>query len=259
MAETQMDFQCYLATYELRRPDELPEGDRKSIFDSSVVRRLVQIGRGKLVRPKRKTMDMAVGLLLKTRMPKWTATKEGQMKAIVGSDATIAKELDPVAEELADLERNVLAISRHIGLLCMPCQEFYRADLGDGFYHESILDWFRLAQWIQQMFGSARQTQTNFESPVGSLSIFVSFKSDQTHSIQIRPDRTRDALIYHAAQMIAGGTTFQTCENCGTPFLGGGTGRGGAKKRADARFCSDKCRSSYHNELRRKAARKAKL
>jgi hypothetical protein len=41
-------------------------------------------------------------------------------------------------------------------------------------------------------------------------------------SLHLRPKNTQAALIYHAAQMIAGGTTFQTWEVCGTPFFSGG-------------------------------------
>jgi len=44
--------------------------------------------------------------------------------------------------------------------------------------------------------------------------------------------------------MIAGGTTFNTCEVCGTPFFSGGPGR---EKRARVRFCGDKCRWTHHN------------
>ena len=69
-------------------------------------------------------------------------------------------------------------------------------------------------------------------------------------SLHLRPENTQAALIYHAAQMIAGGTTFQTCEVCGTSFFGGGPAR---EKRAGALFCSDKCRWTHHNRVRQKA------
>ena len=68
-------------------------------------------------------------------------------------------------------------------------------------------------------------------------------------SLHLRPENTQAALNYHAAQMIAGGITFQTCEVCGTSFFGGGPAR---EKRARALYCSDKCRWTHHNKVRQK-------
>src|SRR5262249_5102560 len=97
------------------------------------------------------------------------------------------------------------------------------------------------------------------ERPVGRLTIYLSFKSNFP-SVHIRPTSMSDALIHRAAQMIAEGTVAQTCAHCGTSFLGGGGAAGGGKnKRSDARFCDPKCRSAFHNEARRKSARKTKL
>jgi hypothetical protein len=91
-------------------------------------------------------------------------------------------------------------------------------------------------------------------TPVGTMQIHLTCR-DQTgrNLLTLRPRTTHDALIYHAAQMIAKGTISQTCEQCGTTFLSGGAGRGKNKKRGDARFCSDACRWKFHNESRRRA------
>ena len=80
-------------------------------------------------------------------------------------------------------------------------------------------------------------------SAFGHLTIFLALKANRA-SLHLRPENTQAALIYHAAQMIAGGTTFQTGEVCGTPFFSGGPG---CKKRARVRFCGDKCRWTHHN------------
>jgi hypothetical protein len=71
--------------------------------------------------------------------------------------------------------------------------------------------------------------------------------------MSLRPETKRTALIYHAAQLVAGGSRLQHCSHCGGPFLSGGESSDATKKRGDARFCSNKCRSGYHNEMRRKA------
>jgi hypothetical protein len=95
---------------------------------------------------------------------------------------------------------------------------------------------------------------------VGQLGIFLVPNGDGKPVLAVRPTGLQDALVLYAARMKASGTTFQQCEHCHIPFLSGGPeGRGGGRRRGDARFCSDDCRYGYHNELRRKTARKRKL
>jgi hypothetical protein len=131
-------------------------------------------------------------------------------------------------------------------------------DVGYAFYFESLETWIDLAGWVQRIF-AIREQKKDFDIPVGPLSVFLSNRTHQPIAMHIRPDTTHEALLYIAARMIAQGTTFQTCNKCGKPFLEGGERGGRNKKRAGSRFCSDKCRYEYHNELRRKTARKTKL
>jgi hypothetical protein len=86
---------------------------------------------------------------------------------------------------------------------------------------------------------------------IGDVGIFLDRDKDGNLKLALRPADLRNALILYAAQMATTGTTFNTCEHCHLPFLGGGAGRGPNKKRSDARFCSDKCRWTHHNEARR--------
>ena len=233
-----MDYQTYVAPrYELRRPDEFPETKRRK--DPPNVRHLVGVGRPALVRPKRRAMDMAVALLLKTQMPKWAVVAERKNKA-------------PDPDELAVLERNVLVMAKHVGLLGTILNPTNFKILGRHVEveHESILDWFQLARRIQTMFAGPPRS---IEMPVGSIQIYVSYKPGGSRSMVVRPPFTDAALIYHAAQMVAKGTVSQTCEHCGSPFLSGGAGREKEKKRDGSRFCSDRCRWGYHNQMRRKA------
>jgi hypothetical protein len=94
---------------------------------------------------------------------------------------------------------------------------------------------------------------------VGEIGVFLVPNAEGKPVLSLKPDSPNDALVLYAAHMRANGTTFQLCEHCNIPFLSGGEGRGGGKRRGDARFCSDECRYSYHNEMRRKTARKTKL
>jgi len=114
-------------------------------------------------------------------------------------------------------------IARHIGLLRE--NEFLPSfEKEDTLIHESLEHWINAAQDIQTIFyhlEARRRVQEDIESAVGHLTIFLALKANRA-SLHLRPENTHAALIYHAAQMIAGGTTFQTCEVCGTPFFSGG-------------------------------------
>ena len=149
---------------------------------------------------------------------------------------------DPVgldAEEFSNLERNVFLISRHIGLLRQHESDFEKEGI---LIHKSLEYWINAAQDIQTIF-SNRDARRGLQGDIafGHLTICVAFKANGA-SLHLRPENTQAALNYHAAQMVAGGITFQICKNCGTSFFGGGAGHGKIKKRAGARFCSDKCR-----------------
>ncbi|MGB8017392.1 MAG: hypothetical protein WCF80_16175 [Pseudolabrys sp.] len=194
-------------------------------------------------------------------MPKWQAAQKrraqefAELERRFGSEAANNQQSsDPVdldAEEFSNLERNVFLISRHIGLLRQHESDFEKEGI---LIHESLEYWINAAQDIQTIF-SNRDARRGLQGDiaVGHLTICVAFKANGA-SLHLRPENTQAALNYHAAQMIAGGITFQICKNCGTSFFGGGAGHGKIKKRAGARFCSDKCRWTHHNKVRQAIA-----
>jgi hypothetical protein len=238
MSDAEMNFRTYVAPdYELRCLDDLPATkiDRSKRIGLPNERYLAPVGKPRIVKPRRRALDFAVGLLLRTPVP--TLDRERRSK--------------PTADELAHLERNALAIAKHIGLLhAMLNPDKLAIDYGDYAKDdgESLLEWFQAARRIQAMF---RRPARPTEIPVAPAYVYLAFNSDGSRSMAVRPGFTGDALIYHAAQMIAKGTTSQTCEHCGTTFLSGG-GRGKDKKRSGSRFCNDECRWNHHNEMRRK-------
>jgi hypothetical protein len=144
---------------------------------------------------------------------------------------------------------------------------------GEPNYGDRIFTWKLVAQrlrWIAEGVGyppdNAHGLRKKVEWPhpyaqdVGQLGIYLVPDEQGKPVLAVRPKSLQDALILYAARMRANGTTFQQCEHCHVPFLSGGPeGRGGGRRRGDARFCSDDCRYGYHNELRRKTARKGKL
>jgi hypothetical protein len=71
--------------------------------------------------------------------------------------------------------------------------------------------------------------------------------------IALAPANLFEGLRLQIAMMIAEQRGARACEQCGTWFDVGGDG-----KRADARFCSDRCRVTFHNLQRSTAARNAK-
>lgn len=257
MAGPGLDLEWYVApAYELRRRDELPTRDRKLITGDERLkdlRHLVPVGTPQLVRPTREALEMVVQVLVKTRIPKLIAWYENDRFSRVNK-------LDQ--NEVSTLEKSVLMLATRIGMLSLAGDWSIKYP-PKYLRHEPLSSWVRLAKIIQSMFfaiESGKRLEKNKEHWFGHtrLSVCLSYSSDGQVSMRLRPETKDAALIYHAAQMIAGGTTIQVCSHCGTPFPSGGVDSSPAKKRGDARFCSDKCRSAFHNKIRRTAARKTK-
>jgi hypothetical protein len=259
MLEPLAEFQCYVGKYEIRRRDELPppKGDDDwpdpPPDDWPNMPQLVQVGPAKLVKPKRDALKFAVGLLLKTPMPKWYAgrhKREYHPDREDDLDFDIFERRKPVeldAQEFSRLQTHVLQIARAVGMVRSNDQI---APTPSTF--ESLGNWIELLILIRRIFNLGRRPDFPPQS-VGHLDVLVS-----PNSLQIRPSSTYTALIYCAAEMVARGTTVRKCDNCGTPFPEGGERASRNKKRAGARFCSDKCRYDFHNEVHRKKRLKAK-
>ena len=108
-SELEVDFETYVAPDHEFRSRHKSERDLTLERELAAVigykrprptfeRELVALGKPKLVRPKRRALDLAVGLLLQTPVPRWN--EEVQNRG-----------------ELAHLERNALAVAKYIGLL----------------------------------------------------------------------------------------------------------------------------------------------
>jgi hypothetical protein len=247
MPDLEMDYQTSVAQdYELRR---LPKLDAPSVKS---------VGKSKLVRPVRGDMDYAVKLLLRTPLPELQIhhpdpliAPKGQRTVITAEqlEAVRSKLIYPEADQIAPLEQSALAIARRIGLL--------GADLNRErpyvYERESMWDWFRLAQNIQEAFSGRLHGRLpiSWEHPVANLSVYLSYRLGRPRSMSVRPASTGGALMYHAAQMAVSGTRAQACKSCNAPFLIGGP-RSRGKKKSGTRFCSDQCRWDYNNERRKK-------
>jgi hypothetical protein len=233
VSDAEMDFHTYVgAHYELRLAAELLIESEDQHALEKQFRYLVQVGRPKMVRPRRKALDFAVGLFL--RFPERPTNPKAEFAP-------------PGADEILRMERNVLAIAKQLGLLrtaLTPDRSYGESRENQ---HESLYKWLRFGWWIQSIFAGKLPA----EFPIATLDVFLASKPGGSKIIAVRPVLTSEALAFHAAQMIAKGTTSQICEHCGTTFLSGG--RGAEKKRGGSRFCSDECRWKYHNESRRKA------
>jgi hypothetical protein len=164
--------------------------------------------------------------------------------------------------DYSEIEKSALEISNRLGML-QPRAGMappFRDD--DGFLNLERLDhWAEVADEIQGMFfgrdARHRLPKELSQTVITAQMEMVLFYGRRGISVQIIPRDTGSALLYHAAQMITHGTKLMNCDYCGKPFFSGGEGRGGGKRRRDARFCSSEHRWQYHNEVR--AARKRKL
>lgn len=280
------DFQCWVGKYEIKRFDELPEATNMAAFANEIYQSsaaeflgsdfdappdapyLLQVGPAKSLRPSRKALDHVVGLLLQTDVSKlhraesdrWidirkrlkSATSRRRELAELGKLRAEPINFDP--DQLSSLKRNVLAVARCIGMLNVgegiPDRDEFDSNVTPC---ESLGDWIAAAETIQLIFDLRDQEldlPPQMIAPHDHLNLLL---SNHPVVLHIQPSSTRAALIYHAAQMVAQGTTSQTCDKCGKPFLEGGQRDPRNKKRAGSRFCSDKCRYEYHNEARRKA------
>ena len=65
---------------------------------------------------------------------------------------------------------------------------------------------------------------------------------DGKATLRIRPSSLFGAVQLQFAQAISTGLDIRTCDHCGMIFEAGGMGRN-----RKARFCSDRCRSDYHD------------
>jgi hypothetical protein len=213
------------------------------------LRAIVETADPRPVTLRPKDLDFAVEILLRTKMPKWHASGRGRPLLEPELGALVKWMQERIAlcqDEIATLEKNALLVTKRIGIL---------SDTVEGGYEG--LEWYaELALTIQLMFNAWKEhriTGKDLEHKSwGGLDIVLSFTSAGA-SLQLRPTSVSSLLIYHAAKMIARGAVARTCDNCHTTFIGGGHGRGRSKKRGDARFCSDRCRWTYHNEQKRKS------
>ncbi|MFH1344081.1 MAG: hypothetical protein ABIL01_23220 [Pseudomonadota bacterium] len=292
MPEPLFDFQCWVGKYEIRRFDELPETTNMAAFAAEIYGSsaaeflqsdfdappdapyLLQVGPAKSLRPSRKVLDHAVGLLLQTEMSelhrarwdRWNDIRKrlksatSRLKELSELDRIRSESINFDPDQLSGLKRNVLAIARCLGMLNVgvgiPDRDEFDSNVTPC---ESLHDWIAAANTVQLIFSLRNFQEFDLPpqviAPHDHLSLLLSSRPVRLH---IQPSSTRAALIYHAAQMVAQGTSSRTCNKCGKPFLEGGERDPRNKKRAGSRFCGDKCRYGFHNEARRKAKNSAR-
>src|SRR5262249_36607146 len=143
-----------------------------------------------------------------------------------------------VEGEKTPLHKVALTIARTIGGLSLDDKE-------------ELEDWRELADYLRGIFKGEHkefgyaEDEPNGPPLIGQMGIFLDRDKTGKLKLALKPEDLGNALILYAARMATTGTTFNTCEHCKSPFLGGGSGQN--KKRADARFCSPACRWRHHN------------
>ena len=133
MADDEIDWGCYVGTYEIWPTSKLPAQKRKYERNPQMLHLVQTTWPVKPVRPKREAFDMAVLRLLNTKLPRSTpwrrkAMIEARAEAIrLGTDDAHkirdrkapreAKPLEPA--EYAGIAESALAIASQIGLITM--------------------------------------------------------------------------------------------------------------------------------------------
>jgi hypothetical protein len=133
------------------------------------------------------------------------------------------KETKTQAADYSDIGQSALAILRYLGFVFSPFDPWTAPTnrRENELPHESLEYWVRYADEIQAIF-LGREARTglprNLTSIAGSLQVVLTYKPDGV-SMQLLPDLTGGALIYHAAQMVTNGTKLLNCEYCHSPLF----------------------------------------
>jgi hypothetical protein len=248
MIDFEIDFEWPVAKYEFRpataeaiaawrqRKSKDLQKDLQGIPEEEWPNHLghiVGIGKARMVRPKADALEKAVRALVEC--------KETPFHTVA---LTVVRTVGSIFPALSAPSTAGLYAEDSVGLWRSVADRLRRMFEGKDFAYDNHQ--YREVRWPHPAVQSATQ-----------IGVFLVPGPDGRPKLALRPTNLAEALLLCAARMIATGTTFNNCENCNTPFLSGGAGR--KQKRGDARFCSDKCRWTHHNEMRRKSARKAKL
>lgn len=270
-----LDFINYVGEYEVWSADRIPEKQRLFPKEDLDTPYLVQTGPASVKLIKGEALEMAVRLLLDATLPRTPDLSRKESVEITKDEILYgdeeasrrysmrksARTKHVPRADFTDFEKTVLKVAGRIGMLGHFAGG-HDPETDRGYLRIESLDrWLDVADTIQAMFygrDARRVLPEDFVMSFGNLEILIGYRAEETE-MRLRPDRLSSALFHHAGEMLAMGTKLQPCQYCGKPFLSGGAGRGGGKRRGDARFHSDECRYNFHNEARRKSARKRKL
>lgn len=223
-------------------------------------------GEPKRVTPNREQWDSAVGMLLRLKMPKhdhemkqrrtWINPEKmssATLKELQDSYfLNIPPPLDP--DELALLNKVAMSVARKFGMMSDGLHEF--PGVYDKNHNEwltagpqSMLQWLRVADNIQQVFGARKHVLADIGIPLSELTVFLVKPKVGQMNVVIRPRSLSDALCYWATLMVGRGLEVQECLHCSAPIMAGG-GRGRGRKRQGTLYCNTKCKNAYHNAQR---------
>lgn len=150
--------------------------------------------------------------------------------------------------ELNGSSVSCLAFAERWGLLGLHAGEVGRPHHG-----EFIGDWRSCIKQMNAAVATLREGRLSrkTELPAADLSVRLREAPGGGYMLEMIPTSLWSALRLQFAQTAASGTKIRACDHCGTWFeVGQGTTR-----RADAKFCSDICRTRFHNALKAKGAK----
>jgi hypothetical protein len=129
----------------------------------------------------------------------------------------------------------------------------HQSDAGDV---ELVTDWKMAIEDLKGLIEKTNNLTKNSGGAWRFASTIVASKIDVTllplrrtggFRLAMIPSSLQSALFLQCAHSLAAGKAIRTCHACGTWFEAGGSGN----RRADAKFCSDKCRFDFNNKPKR--------
>ncbi len=118
---------------------------------------------------------------------------------------------------------------------------------------EFISDWQRCIKDMRAAVAAWREGRLSRRTdlPAADLKARLREAPGGGYMLELAPPSLWSALRLQFSQTAASDKTIRACDHCGTWFEAGQ----GTTRRADARFCSDICRTRYHNALKSKGAK----
>lgn len=255
MQEIDMDFEWPRASYRLASPKEYEKAWASAHDGSRLISRygaLVVTGKPHMHKPTTKELNHAVQLLATANdstLANYALLVARTVGLLFGDSRPGDFEALDRWEGVSDGLRTIIGAddSRGAGLgawnnVQIKADSYRKRDVNEPIFpgHKA------------ELIGRVLDVKKGQFPTVGTMDLVFVTKGREKPKIAFRPQTLIDAFTLHAARLATGGASLRHCEFCSNSFVTGGKHASG-QKIASARFCSDQCRSDFHNARKKKA------